>query len=234
MLPAAALPGAPRILHPNTGHRSELRPAHLLLQDHRQGRASRHAQVQGRPGAWPSGRTAHSRHGGHPASFGSSRSGYPADQCLLADLWSVQAKCPGKVWVSQRFCYPNIPILMHVMPPNPSLEKKLFSYKLYCPKYTHAGSQNKLCWSLCGPLWLRHGRQEALLPQPRGSRRPWVLDKHTLPAPPHWFYYIFFFLLLLLTDICRCLVDSMDTARRAYGTDEDIIFIYEKKAPATD
>ncbi|EDX01360.1 protein GUCD1 isoform X1 [Drosophila yakuba] len=30
--------------------------------------------------------------------------------------------------------------------------------------------------------------------------------------------------------ICRCLIDSMDTARRAYGTDEDIIFIYEKQA----
>ncbi|XP_030378174.1 protein GUCD1 isoform X1 [Scaptodrosophila lebanonensis] len=26
--------------------------------------------------------------------------------------------------------------------------------------------------------------------------------------------------------ICRCLVDAMDTARKAYGTDEDIIFIY--------
>ncbi|KAH8420576.1 hypothetical protein KR009_011545 [Drosophila setifemur] len=29
--------------------------------------------------------------------------------------------------------------------------------------------------------------------------------------------------------ICRCNVDSMDTARRAYGTDEDIIFIYESR-----
>ncbi|BFG00364.1 protein GUCD1 [Drosophila madeirensis] len=30
--------------------------------------------------------------------------------------------------------------------------------------------------------------------------------------------------------ICRCLTDSMDTARRAYGTDEDIILIFEQKA----
>ncbi|KAH8289331.1 hypothetical protein KR054_003869 [Drosophila jambulina] len=34
--------------------------------------------------------------------------------------------------------------------------------------------------------------------------------------------------------ICRCLIESMDTARRAYGTDEDIIFIYEKKAVTSE
>ncbi|KAH8286758.1 hypothetical protein KR018_005135 [Drosophila ironensis] len=30
---------------------------------------------------------------------------------------------------------------------------------------------------------------------------------------------------------CRCLMKSMDSARRAYGTDEDLIFIYQKKKP---
>lgn len=31
------------------------------------------------------------------------------------------------------------------------------------------------------------------------------------------------------TDICRCLFESMDQARTAFGTDQDIILIYQQK-----
>lgn len=35
--------------------------------------------------------------------------------------------------------------------------------------------------------------------------------------------------ILSFTDICRCLFEAMDEARTAFGTDQDIIFIYEQK-----
>lgn len=42
-------------------------------------------------------------------------------------------------------------------------------------------------------------------------------------------FYLCLSLSLCFTDICRCLFESMDQARTAFGTDQDIILIYEQK-----
>lgn len=31
---------------------------------------------------------------------------------------------------------------------------------------------------------------------------------------------------ILILDVCRCTTDAMDLARKAYGTDEDVILIF--------